>query len=102
MVLMTFLIEFPMNHLLSLAVLCLLSAAEDPIPVSLPARTQPVSYAREVADVLGAKCLGCHNMAMAESKLVLEDVAGMLKGGKRGPAIVPGKAEESLLFKLAS
>ena len=26
----------------------------------------------------------------------------MLKGGKRGPAIVPGKADESLLFKMAA
>ena len=27
---------------------------------------------------------------------------GMLKGGKRGPALVPGKADESLLFRMAA
>jgi WD40 repeat protein len=86
----------------AIVALSLLALADEPIPVSIPARPTPVSYANEVADVLGGKCVGCHNAGKAESKLVLEDVAGMLKGGKRGPAIVPGKAEESLLFRLAS
>ena len=40
--------------------------------------------------------------ALAESKLNLEDVAGMLKGGKRGPALVAGKADDSLLFRMAA
>jgi WD40 repeat protein len=73
-----------------------------PIAVTIPARKEPVSYAKEVADILDAKCVGCHNGALAESKLNLEDVAGMLKGGKRGPAIVAGKADQSLLFQLAA
>ena len=55
-----------------------------------------------MADVLDAKCVGCHGAALAENKLNMETVAGMLKGGKRGPAIVPGKADESLLFKMAA
>jgi hypothetical protein len=33
------------------------------------------------------------------SDLDLRDAAGVLKGGKRGPAVVPGKADSSLLFK---
>jgi WD40 repeat protein len=52
--------------------------------------------------VLAAKCVGCHSEALAENKLNLEEVSGMLKGGKRGPALVPGKADESLLFKMAA
>ncbi len=79
------------------------SAAEPvPIAVTVPARNEPVSYAKEVADILDAKCVGCHSSALAESSSNLEDVAGMLKGGKRGPAIVPGKADESLLFQMAA
>ena len=70
--------------------------------MAVPTRKEPVSYAKEVADILDAKCVGCHSGALAENKLNLEDVAGMLKGGKRGPAIVPGKADESLLFKMAA
>src|SRR5262245_24560946 len=70
--------------------------APEPIPVATPAgRKEPVSFAKEVADILAARCVGCHSAALAENKLNLEEVAGMLKGGKRGPAVVPGKAEES-------
>jgi WD40 repeat protein len=86
----------------TLIVTALLAVAAAPIPVAVPDRKAPVSYAKEVAEILDAKCTGCHGGALAENKLNLEDVAGMLKGGKRGPAVVPGKAEESLLFKLAS
>jgi WD40 repeat protein len=76
--------------------------APTPIAVVVPVRKDPVSFAQEVAEILGAKCVGCHGEALSESKLSLEDVPGMLKGGKRGPAIVAGKAEESLLFQMAA
>lgn len=73
-----------------------------PIAVTVPTRKEPVSYARDVVDVLAEKCVGCHSDALAESKLNMDEVAGMLKGGKRGPAIVPGKADQSLLFQMAA
>jgi len=73
-----------------------------PIEVKVPSRTKPVSYANEVAEIFEDKCAGCHGVALAENRLNLESVAGMLKGGKRGPALVRGKADESLLFKMAA
>ena len=78
------------------------AAGTTPIAVQTPSRTQPVSYAKEVVDILDGKCVGCHNTGLAESRLVLETVAGMLKGGKRGPALKPGQADASLLFQMAS
>ncbi len=78
------------------------AAPPTPIAVSVPQRKEPVSYANEVADLLAAKCVGCHSDVLTESKLNLEDVPKMLKGGKHGPALVPGKADESLLFKMAA
>lgn len=74
----------------------------DPIPVSMPQPGKQVSYAKQIADLLDAKCVGCHNEALAENRLILEDVPRMLKGGKRGPALAPGKADDSLLFKMAA
>lgn len=93
-----------MRHALGLAALLLIAAdaPPTPIPVSVPTRKEPVSYAKEVADVLEAKCTGCHSSALAEGKLNLEEVSGMLKGGKRGASVVPGKADESPLFQMAS
>ncbi|HWE40468.1 MAG TPA: c-type cytochrome domain-containing protein, partial [Isosphaeraceae bacterium] len=87
---------------LLVALLGLANDAPKPIAVKAPTRSSPASYARDIADVLDAKCAGCHGSALAENKLNLETVAGMLKGGKRGPALMPGKADESLLFKMAA
>ena len=48
--------------------------------------------------ILDAKCLSCHGELLT-SDLDLRERAAILKGGKRGPAIVPGNAEASLLYK---
>src|ERR1043165_7623977 len=47
---------------------------------------------------LDTKCAGCHGPAKM-SDLDVRDRAALLKGGKRGPAVVPGKAADSLLYK---
>jgi hypothetical protein len=49
-------------------------------------------------EILTAKCLGCHGSAKM-SDLDFRDRAGLLKGGKRGAAVVPGNPEASLLFQ---
>jgi cytochrome c553 len=51
--------------------------------------------------ILKRECLNCHG-EKKESHLDLRSREAILKGGKRGPAIVPGKADESLLFKAVS
>jgi cytochrome c553 len=48
--------------------------------------------------ILATKCILCHGPT-STSDLDVRDRVSLLKGGKRGPAIVPGKAEESLLYK---
>jgi WD40 repeat protein len=79
-----------------------LKPGSKPIAVKTPERKEPVSYTNELADILADRCVGCHGEALAENKLSLENVPAMLKGGKRGPALVPGKASESLLFRMAA
>jgi mono/diheme cytochrome c family protein len=51
--------------------------------------------------LLQEKCLTCHGDA-AMSGLRLTSRENALKGGTRGPAIVPGKSTESLLYKAVS
>src|SRR5436190_7712132 len=48
--------------------------------------------------VLATKCIACHGPTKM-SDLDVRDRATLLRGGKRGPAIVPGKAEQSLLYQ---
>ena len=59
----------------------------------------PVSYG-QVRAVFARHCLACHDAKEAEGELVLETHAALLKGGERGPAVVPGRNGESLLVRL--
>ncbi|HXB70981.1 MAG TPA: PSD1 and planctomycete cytochrome C domain-containing protein [Candidatus Acidoferrales bacterium] len=45
------------------------------------------------------RCLQCHGPTLRMSGLDLRTREGMLKGGTHGPALVPGNAEGSLLYK---
>lgn len=49
--------------------------------------------------VIQARCVMCHGGLRKEGGLDLRTVASRLKGGKSGPALVPGKPEESLMYK---
>jgi WD40 repeat protein len=62
---------------------------------------KPVDYAKEIEPIFYNKCISCHSGSLKESKLDLSSYNALIKGGKRGPAIVPGKSSQSLLVKLA-
>src|SRR5688572_11398044 len=59
----------------------------------------PVYGQTSARAIVEAKCVVCHGASVQMSDLDLRETATILKGGKRGPAVVPGKAEESLLYK---
>ena len=65
----------------------------------VPAAAPPVREREVMAAILGAKCLPCHGRRRQEAALDLRTREGLLKGGKSGPAVVPGKPEESLLVR---
>ena len=55
---------------------------------------EPARYFdRKVAPILTRRCLGCHNEELKDGGISFRDRASLLKGGRRGPAIVPGKPE---------
>jgi hypothetical protein len=53
----------------------------------------------DVIPILLLRCTVCHGTRVKEAGLDLRSKAAMLAGGKSGPAIVPGKPDESLLLK---
>lgn len=65
-------------------------------------RTEPVSFEKEILPLFVAKCQVCHAGNLTEGKFDLSTYASMMKGGKRGAAIVAGKSSESFLFKSSS
>src|SRR5687768_11571845 len=58
-------------------------------------------FESKIRPVLAAKCYACHSSKLKApmGSLVVDTKAGLLKGGASGPALVPGKAAESLLLK---
>lgn len=52
----------------------------------------------EVRGIIQARCVTCHGGLQKMGGLDMRTVASRLKGGKSGPALVPGKPEESLLY----
>ena len=52
-----------------------------------------------VAPILIRRCLPCHNEELKNGNVSFLDRESLLKGGKRGPSIVPGKPEASVLIE---
>ena len=63
---------------------------------ALFAQTDPAE--KSARNILETKCAVCHGPAQM-SGLDLRERPTILKGGKRGPAVVPGNAEQSLLYR---
>ena len=53
----------------------------------------------DVIPILLLRCTACHGRHQQEGGLDLRNREAMLRGGKSGPAFVPGKPEDSLLLR---
>ena len=76
------------------------------IPVSAlqgdprPTPVQTASFESNVRSILANHCYDCHSsQTRASGGLSLDQHEAVLKGGKSGPAVVPGKPDESLLLR---
>jgi hypothetical protein len=56
-------------------------------------------FRKFVQPVIANDCVGCHGEGQAMGKLDLRTREAMLKGGARGPAVVPGDPAKSLLYQ---
>jgi uncharacterized protein DUF1553/uncharacterized protein DUF1549/cytochrome c len=58
-------------------------------------------FESKIRPVLAERCFECHSAQAKKLKggLLLDTREGVLKGGESGPALVPGKPEESLIIK---
>ncbi|MBI3875176.1 MAG: DUF1549 domain-containing protein [Verrucomicrobia bacterium] len=69
-----------------------------------PTAEQAAFFEQKVRPLLTERCFKCHSHDAEKIKggLVLDSLAGALKGGDTAPAIVPGQPEKSLLIKAVS
>jgi hypothetical protein len=82
---------------LSLVTIALVLAGIPAVPAERPAPATMTEH--DVIPILLRHCTVCHGARDREGGLDLRSTASMLRGGKSGPAIVPGKPDESLLLR---
>ncbi len=65
-----------------------------------PTAEQVEFFEKRVRPILVTHCYECHsqNAKKLQGKLLLDSCAGIAKGGRSGPVLVPGKPQESLLI----
>jgi mono/diheme cytochrome c family protein len=61
-------------------------------------KVDAVNYYRDIEPILATSCVLCHQASMAAGGLRLDGPESVLQGGASGKAVVPGKADRSLLF----
>ena len=73
------------------------------MPRSADAASAALTYEKDIRPILKTHCFQCHGEeAEHKGKLDVRLARFLLKGGKSGPAIVPGKSQDSKLVKLVS
>src|SRR5215469_15718150 len=73
------------------------AAAAEPIPAS--DATGVELFEKRVRPLLAENCYRCHGPERQRSGLMLNSLAAILKGGDRGPVLVPGKPDQSRLIQ---
>ncbi|MBL9168604.1 MAG: hypothetical protein JNN07_12745 [Verrucomicrobiales bacterium] len=53
----------------------------------------------QVDAIWARHCLDCHSSKDPEGQLMMDSLESLLKGGESGPAVLPGKAGESLVIR---
>ena len=76
-----------------------LSETDDPESAADKSVHAAASPREIIVTTLNVKCLLCHGRRRQEGGLDIRTRESLLRGGVSGPAIVPGKPEESLLIK---
>src|SRR5262245_4011204 len=100
-----------MRSLLTLCLLALLPAlvvaqeksdakGVQPIKVVAIDRKDPVVYEKDIEPIFVNKCLFCHSGAVKEGKFDISTFELLMKGGKSGRVIEPGKSAESKFVKM--
>jgi WD40 repeat protein len=99
-----------MRTLLTLSLLALMPCAvmaqekKEPGPVKLVKldRKEPVSYDKDIEPIFYKRCTACHSGSVKKSKFDISTYEGLIKGGRRGSPVIPGKADNSPLIKYIS
>jgi dipeptidyl aminopeptidase/acylaminoacyl peptidase len=74
--------------------------ADSQRPAPTVARPATPSYSRDVVPILRTACIGCHGEQNAAGGISLTSYMALMKGGKNGAAVLPGKGSESRIVRM--
>lgn len=74
-------------------------AGQDSSSTTSPSQQDLEFFESSIRPVLAKHCYSCHGPDQQMSGLRVDSRDALLKGGKRGPAVVPGEPEKSLVLK---
>jgi mono/diheme cytochrome c family protein len=88
-----------LRHGAAIAMVATLVAVGPRVRGDEPSASQLKFFEEQVRPLLAEHCQRCHGDQKQKGHLRLDSLASILKGGDSGPAIEPGKPEESLLVE---
>ena len=68
------------------------------LPLAGAQEDGPAFFETNIRPLFARQCQACHSTAAGMSGLRIDSRENLVKGGTRGPAVVPGKPSESLLM----
>ncbi len=71
-----------------------------PVKIIELSRKEPVVYEKDVFPIFRKRCFACHSGSIIEGDFDLTTYEKLIKGGKRGSPVVPGKSEKSSLYQM--
>ena len=63
-------------------------------------KADPPSYTKDVKPFLTTYCTNCHNAKLPRSGFSLDSYDALTKGGRKGPAVVAGNPDKSVLVRV--
>lgn len=76
--------------------------AAAPVKIEKATGNEKVSFVNDIAPFMSNLCVNCHSGVNPRAGFSLETFEALMRGGKNGPVILPGKPiEESRLWQLA-
>lgn len=59
----------------------------------------PLLFDHVVLPILEGKCINCHGTSRAKGKLRMDSFEALVQGGSKGPSLIPGNPESSLMLE---
>ncbi len=66
----------------------------------IPAPIKKVVFETDVVPIFKANCVQCHGPTVRTKAMDLSTLEGVMKGSESGPVVIPGKPEDSRLYKM--